>query len=55
MSENDGGGAENARESRVFQRQVIDNLDLHGDWELFWTAACLETLMYFLVDGEDVG
>jgi len=37
----------------LFQRQAIDQFDLQGDWELLWTAACLETLLRFLVDGED--
>ena len=39
----------------IFQRGVLDQLDLQRDWELLWTAACLETLIRFFVEGEDVG
>jgi len=39
----------------IIQRDVLDKLDLQNDWELLWTAACLETLIRLLVEGEDVG
>jgi asparagine synthase (glutamine-hydrolysing) len=39
----------------IFRREVLDKLDLQSDWELLWTAACLEALIRFLVEGEDGG
>ena len=37
----------------IFQTDVLQTLDLDRDWELLWTAACLETLLRLFVDGEE--
>jgi asparagine synthetase B (glutamine-hydrolysing) len=36
----------------LFRPEVIERLTLDRDWELLWTAACLETLLRMFVDGE---
>jgi asparagine synthase (glutamine-hydrolysing) len=37
----------------IFRQQVLERLDLDQDWELLWTAVCLETLIRLFVEGED--
>jgi asparagine synthase (glutamine-hydrolysing) len=36
----------------IFRPEVLKRLDLEGDWELLWTAMCLETLLRMFVDGD---
>jgi hypothetical protein len=38
----------------LFRPEILKTLTIEDDWELLWTAACLETLLRLTIDGEDV-
>jgi asparagine synthase (glutamine-hydrolysing) len=40
------------RKRGLYREKVLERIKLDGDWELLWTACCLETLMRMFVDGE---